>query len=825
MPVVSNDYLELIRRDSLLNSPKDSSKAAARLLYNPYFLYQGTRVRAIQQKGTWIHFRFQNEKTLSITGGYTTYWQQRAAIRQPALQSSYAQGRSENGQLIWRGPDSNELFSYGPRLQNLEYDGSNYPYDINGALVPAGTGNGRAANAYHNRVLRKAAQLGHRFYLQSNYLENQRDRVSSRISFNSEEDQQLFKTAKNETRSFSAEVSTLGSAFTFSAAYRFLRRTNEPSNFTGLLNRAYQNALLTPASFDNNQGTLIGSTQRSYSAFADNPGYLLSQGRNSADSRDQTVNLKMNYRSYPYEFNVSQSLLSSRLNSLLGFPNGAAGLPAGLATGRKQNNHAYHLNALAMVELDPIDFRARLQLGYHLARQGTDISYSLLPNGYQYRRTTQQVETLLKADQLYITDGRLEINVGNSMYFSTTSTKSVLFLPRTNALANWYNVGQKGRLTLAASLTYSAAEPDITQSYSSMALLAYQAGQTNSYFPLNELRSYTGLRASRHRDFSLAVNYFLGSHWDFRAEFFSRKFSRDIFPYLDAGQIMLANMATHRSNGLQLSVGFLSKYPSLSPRFRYSTTVQLLMWNSLVTSTEPGFNGTPIAGFNNVYKTILQGQPLGVIVGTRYRRNDRDQLIIGVDGFPLVDPQPAILGNPIPRFTVSLNHQFNWKSYSLQLDWEWRNGGRAWNGTAAMLDYYGRSLKTAQQRNIDGYIFPGVLENNQPNNIPVDFYDPTLPVTSNRWTRYGPGGVTEDYVQRTDQISIRTIQLSKRIVFKKILQEISIAAYLHNWVIWSAYRGGDPVGQLLMEQPNSSGLDYFNLPLTRTMGLQLTIQF
>ena len=825
MPVESNDYLKLIRRDSIATSPSDSSQAAARRLYSPYYFDNELRVRSIQENGFRIRLRVQKEKTLAINGGYTMYWQQRTAVRQPALQRSFAQGRSQNGQLVWRGPDSNELFSYGPALPDLEYDGSSYPYDANGALVPAGTGNGLPANAYRNKVLRKASQLGHQFYLQSSYRENYQERVSSRITFGSEEEQQLIRTAKNETRNFSAEVSTLGTAFTVSAAYRYLGRTNQPSNFMGLLNRVYQNALLTPASFDNSQGPLIGNTQRSYSALADNPWYLLSRGTNSADSRDQTIHLKMQYRSYPHELSLSQSLLLSRLNNILGFPNGAAGLPTGLVTGRKQNDHAYHLNALAIVELDPADFRARLQLGYHLTRQGTDIRYSLLPNGYRYRRTTQQVETNIKANHFYLRDGRLELNVGNSMYFSSTSTKSAVFLPRASAIVNWYNVGQNGSLTLAATLSNSATEPDITQSYSSLALLGYQAGQTNSYFPLNELRSYGGLRASRHRDATLSVSYYLGSRWNFAAEYFSRKFSRDIFPYVDAGQIMLANMATHRSNGWQLSVGLQSKYPYTSKRFRYSTNIQLLKWNSLVTSTEPGFNGTAVAGFNNVYKTIQTGQPLGVIVGTRYRRNDQGQLIIGADGFPLVDPQPAILGNTIPRFTASLNQQFNWKGFSLQLDWEWRNGGRAWNGTAAMLDYYGRSLKTAQQRNLQNYIFPGVSENNQPNTIPVDFYDPALPVTSNRWTRYSLGGLTEDYVQRTDQVAIRSLQLSKRIVFKKIFQEISLSAYLHNWIIWSAYRGGDPVSQLMMEQPNSSGLDYFNLPLTRTMGLQLSIQF
>ena len=52
-----------------------------------------------------------------------------------ALQYEYAQGRTVNGEQIYRGPETGESSSWGPRMSQLNFDGSsNYPFDVNGML-------------------------------------------------------------------------------------------------------------------------------------------------------------------------------------------------------------------------------------------------------------------------------------------------------------------------------------------------------------------------------------------------------------------------------------------------------------------------------------------------------------------------------------------------------------------------------------------------------------------------------------------------------------------------------------------------------------------
>jgi hypothetical protein len=172
-----------------------------------------------------------------------------------------------------------------------------------------------------------------------------------------------------------------------------------------------------------------------------------------------------------------------------------------------------------------------------------------------------------------------------------------------------------------------------------------------------------------------------------------------------------------------------------------------------------------------------------------------------------------------------MNNDINWKKLSLHIDWQWRKGGKAWNGTEAALDYYGRSATSAALRNATDYVFTGISESGHPNEIPVNFHDPSLPLDKNRWVRYGVSGVAEEYIRKTDQLWLQGITLGYTIFFRKYIQKINLSAYVNNLLIWSAYKGADPSSRLLYDQPVSSGLDFFNLPATKTFGLSATIQF
>jgi len=155
---------------------------------------------------------------------------------------------------------------------------------------------------------------------------------------------------------------------------------------------------------------------------------------------------------------------------------------------------------------------------------------------------------------------------------------------------------------------------------------------------------------------------------------------------------------------------------------------------------------------------------------------------------------------------------------------ELKKGGDVWNGTQAVLDYYGRSAASAQLRNTAGYVFTGVFADGHPNNIPVNFYNPNSPFENNRWVRYGHTGIAEEYIQRGDHIRINNIGLNYKLKASKYIQTIAFTLSASNIIVWSAYKGADP-NQLLYDQSDTNGLDFFNLPSVKNFAFNISIQF
>ena len=360
----------------------------------------------------------------------------------------------------------------------------------------------------------------------------------------------------------------------------------------------------------------------------------------------------------------------------------------------------------------------------------------------------------------------------------------------------------------------------ISTSYSQNSLTGLPAEQALQYFPVTEVSSFQNVFPIRHKEWTARAELNYKYKLSLQAEFFDRKITDDIFPVYNNGSFELKNIANHRNSGIEL----ILTYNSYAKKITTSNSLSFFTYKDLVTDVKDGYNFTAIAGFSNINKAIVKDEPLGVITGNKFLRDEYNRMIIGSNGFPLVDPNLSVIGNPTPDFVIKMSNSISWKMISLNLDWEWKKGGDVWNGTQAVLDYYGRSATTAQLRNTTGYVFDGVLEDGHTNTRPVDFYDPNLPIEENRWVRYGYTGVAEDYIQKGDHIRINNLGVNYKLSFKRYIQTISLTAYTGNLLLWKTYKGTDP-NQLLHDQANSNGLDFFNLPSVKSFGFTASIQF
>ncbi len=85
-------------------------------------------------------------------------------------------------------------------------------------------------------------------------------------------------------------------------------------------------------------------------------------------------------------------------------------------------------------------------------------------------------------------------------------------------------------------------------------------------------------------------------------------------------------------------------------------------------------------------------------------------MVIGEDGFPLVNDSLSVVGDPNPDWLIGLANDFSIKGLTCGFTIDCVLGGDVWNGTQATLDYYGVSKSTADLRNTNDYIFSGVRQ-------------------------------------------------------------------------------------------------------------------
>ncbi len=820
-PVTSKEYLDRIKDSSaskifFVDTTNNAKNALLTLSKN----YNGAKIRKIVVKHGRLRIEPSTYRMLFLSGSFNSTVELKSVNRLPALQDQYVQGRSMNGSLTWQGPETNELFSYGPPINSLEYDGSNYAYDVNGKLMPVGMGNGQKAKSYGNSIFRTASLLSHSLTLQARYAVNGRQYLA-KIRLGQSDENTFIKNNRNSSRNFSTLFEATIRTFKISSNFSHVSEKFSNSNRNGFLNRVYENSILTPISFDNTQGTAIGNMQRSYSNKADNPYFLLDNNGNSFRQSHNSGNLIAEKQLDKFKFKIIQSAEKLDETSNEGYKTGTAFFSNGINVNRKKTDVNYFLNPNVSYDFwfDNYRFRSNVSANYIFGDSRSKIDYYTAT--YKYQRSSNDL-SLNYSGSYNGYNFNAGVKAENKFYSSNTSLRNDFFLPGASGYVQFDNIFEESYLSLklVSSFNNFNSELPVNTSFYSIGLTKYDAEQALQYFPVTEVNSFDGLLPVQHKEWMARAILSYKNKISLQAEFFNRKTIDDIFPVYENGVFTLENIASHRNRGLELELS----YGAYSKNFTSSNSISFFSYKNIVTDVRNGYDFTPIAGFSNINKAIVKGESLGTIVGNRFLRDDANNMIIGSDGFPLVDNSQSVIGDPTPDFVMKMSNGLSWKKFSFNLDWEWKKGGDVWNGTQAVLDYYGRSETTARLRNTTGYIFHGVSRAGHANDIPVNFYDQNSVFEKNRWVRYGYAGVAEEYIQRGDHIRVNNIGLSYTLAAKKYIQSVAFTLYANNIIVWSPYKGVDP-NQMLYDQPDTNGLDFFNLPSLKSFGFNVSIQF
>lgn len=206
------------------------------------------------------------------------------------------------------------------------------------------------------------------------------------------------------------------------------------------------------------------------------------------------------------------------------------------------------------------------------------------------------------------------------------------------------------------------------------------------------------------------------------------------------------------------------------------------------------------------------------------------------NGLPLVDPQQRVIGNPNPRWTGSVRTGIRLGKVQLSGLLDIRHGGQIWNGTRAALYSYGTHKDTEVRADCSGAVCVGnervigAADSPLPGPVVGPGVGIPVPIGENWYTDVGGlfGGASEPFMENGGFVKLREISIgysfdSPWVQRSLGFSSVDVRLSGRNLKTWTDYRGYDPETNLGGAIQATRGMDYFNMPQTRSFALTLTL--
>jgi len=834
--IISNDYFDAIKTviDSLSFTPEISEN---RLTYNKKTDYfDADRIKNINVVKDKIKLTYYNPDILyQINFNSNLSVQFVDKNKSPKLQNTFAQGRPFNGVNQWFGAETNEIFSFGPRVNTLTFDGSNYIYDTNGRLI-----NGTSQNQilpYNNEIFESGLVLSNNLNLA---ISNNIHTVIVSVRQKTQED--LFNTEKNNLKQFDFNYDYKNK---ISAFFKSNSETNNQPNINGFLNKLILSSYISPTSFKNRQGYLLSNNrQRSFSPNQfNNPLWLLNLNQNKSKSTSNIIGAKS-------DIQINENL---KLNSIMSFnkekdqldfalPVNTIGFEDGYRSKKNFTENTIH----AYVELDyhfNIEDFSQTEIRTSLKYKNLSLKYNLLEQrGFsdlsfinpsnenaiqrQLENDTFRMTNEIKFDLAVDFDAEVTL-INNSV--TSTFQGNELFLPSAKLYLEFQELLGYPQwidtFSIAAGIAKEAKVMPLYYSNLSHNSLDITPQESQSFLANNDLFNSNELDFETATNFDIETNLRLFyNNVNIGVNYYHSKSNNGIFPVLSKGAFQLQNIASIQNEGLETSLRF--NIGRDWDNFHYQPTFLFSKNKGKVLELSENRNSIPIAGFRTISNNLIVGEQTGTIVGSAYLRDNNGSIVIDNDGYPIVDSEKKIIGNTTPNFNLSMDNNFNIGKFRFNFLIDYQKGGDIWNGTQNVLNYKGRSQESANLRGITNFIFDGVNQLGNTNTTAVNFASPNQDVSLNRWVRYGFTGVDEEAIVDGTFINLKSISISYDFANRdegNFYRKLELSFYAYNLFSFTKADGISPYSSLF-DNSTSKGLDYFNMPLVKEIGFKINIK-
>jgi len=325
--------------------------------------------------------------------------------------------------------------------------------------------------------------------------------------------------------------------------------------------------------------------------------------------------------------------------------------------------------------------------------------------------------------------------------------------------------------------------------------------------------------------------------------FFNNRFGLDMTYYKTNSRNQLLRL------NLALASGFINQYINAGnienqgieiminaglirlQAFRWDATLNFASNKNKIIEISDEITSAALGSSDRVAMPIVStGGSYGDLLGSTWKKIN-GQFVVNAAGRPVISDRPEIVGNFNPKFTAGLNNSFSYKNWEASFLIDGRFGGVMVSGTEGNLAFDGSGYYTTANRDrtwvVDGVLADGTTKN-------------TASITAEEfWTTVGGRSVWAG-VFAYDATNVRLRETSIGYNFNKLplkgIQSMRISMVARN--LFFLYRGSakmniQGVGERKMSfdpdinlgAGNYQGIEYGNLPATRSIGVNVRFTF
>ncbi|MCR8667051.1 SusC/RagA family TonB-linked outer membrane protein [Aestuariibaculum sp. M13] len=373
-----------------------------------------------------------------------------------------------------------------------------------------------------------------------------------------------------------------------------------------------------------------------------------------------------------------------------------------------------------------------------------------------------------------------------------------------------------------ARVSYAEVGTDIPN-YATIPLYKISATSSNILKPSVGPKEGETLKPQLQQSLEFGTEWrFLGNRLGFDFTYYDTKTTNQIF-YIQAEPNPYGYSQNIVNAGEISNKGFevvLNGKPVVGDNFNWDTAFNFAQNDNKVVSVHPALqNGDAIItarGVNGYEYSLIEGEDFGSIKARSLIRDENGTPVINDSG-SLMSTDFETVAHAQPDFTLGWNNNFTFGNFNFNFLIDGKFGGDVMSVTEAVNDYYGVSQASADARNNNGGMINVVDEAGNASQITAQDYYSAVG---------GRAGILGEYVYDATNVSLRELSVGYKLIMSQggFIDNINFSIIANNLFFFYKDAPFDP-NIAASTGLGLQGVDIYNQPSTRSVGLNININF